>query len=71
MKDDKKTKMGKVHNCELLNVRSGPSLDSESVYIIDAGSEVLIDEESSTESFYKIITASGVDRKSTRLNSSH
>ena len=52
---------GVVHNCTKLNVRKQPSIDSEIVFILNEGSEVSIDEENSTEEWYSITHASGVE----------
>ena len=52
---------GVVHNCTKLNVRKQPSKDSEIVFVLNEGSEVSIDEENSTEEWYSITHASGVE----------
>ena len=52
---------GVVHNCAKLNVRKQPSKDSEIVFVLNEGSEVSIDEENSTEEWYSITHASGVE----------
>ena len=52
---------GVVHNCEKLNVRKHPSKDSEIVFVLNEGSEISIDEENSTEEWYSITHASGVE----------
>lgn len=50
---------GCVTNCFKLNVRKNPSREADVVCIIEAGSDVEIDESGSTEDFYKIYTATG------------
>ena len=52
---------GVVHNCAKLNVRKQPSKDSEIVFVLNEGSEISIDEENSTEEWYSITHASGVE----------
>lgn len=52
---------GVVANCFSLNVRTGPSKDSDVICEILSKSEVEIDESESSEDFYKICTASGVE----------
>lgn len=53
-------KIGIVTDCERLNVREAPVSDAKILIEIPALSEVLIDEKESTDAFYKICTASGV-----------
>lgn len=55
------TKYGVVADCENLNVREAPNPDATVVKIIDKDSEVMIDESESTDDFYKVCTASGVE----------
>lgn len=52
---------GVVTECVRLNVRKTPSSDGEVVSIIDCLTDVVVDLESSTDEFYKISTATGVD----------
>ena len=47
--------------CEKLNVRSDATIDSEPVGIINRGSKVFIYEDESTEEFYKVCTATGLE----------
>lgn len=54
-------KVGVVTDCLKLNVREKASTDSDVVCVIDASSEIVIDEEASTDTFYKICTAAGVE----------
>ena len=48
-------------DCRKLNVRAEPSIDAEVVCVISEGTELLIDEAESTDDFYKICTAAGVE----------
>lgn len=56
-----KFKMGKVADCELLNVRKQPSANAEVVCTIGRNTDVEIDDAKSTSNFYKICVASGVE----------
>ena len=47
--------------CEKLNVRSDATIDSEPVGIINRDSKVFIYEDESTEEFYKVCTATGLE----------
>jgi len=53
--------IGIVVNCKRLNVREKPSVDSNVICVIDCQTELMIYEEESTDEFYKICTASGVE----------
>lgn len=53
--------MGVVAGCALLNVRAEPSLDAEIACQIVDGAELVIDETDSTEFFYRVCTATGVE----------
>jgi len=48
--------IGVVVNCSRLNVRGKASTDAEVLKIIDAGAQVKIYEEESTEEFYKVLS---------------
>ena len=50
---------GTVTACTKLNVRKMPKAGSDVVCVLDINSEVVIDEERSTEEFYRVTTASG------------
>lgn len=52
---------GVVHECAKLNVRKEPSTSAPVVCTILKGTEVAIFEEESTDEFYKICTASGIE----------
>lgn len=58
----KKERFGVVANCTTLNVRKGPSVESDVVSSIKCLTKVAIDEENSANDFYKIsVTLSGSD----------
>lgn len=54
-------KMGVVTDCFKLNVREEPDGAANIICTLDLATEVEIDEDNSTEDFYKIYTASGVE----------
>ena len=54
-------KTGRVFNCAKLNVRQEPKATASVVCEISCHTEVEIDEEESTDDFYKIYTASGIE----------
>lgn len=58
---DKTEVIGVVTNCLRLNLRQKPSQDSDVVTILSALSEVRVDMEASTDSFYKVCTAAGIE----------
>lgn len=53
--------VGYVTNCAKLNVRDEPTPHSNVLCTIEQDSEVEIDEAQSTEDYYKICTAAGVE----------
>ena len=53
--------VGIVTNCQSLNVRHEPNTDSEVAAILQAGDEVIIIKEDSTDEFYKVNTTAGVE----------
>ncbi len=55
------TKVGIVTDCMNLNVRKAPDSDADIICQIPCLSEILIDEAGSTEDFYKVCTAAGVE----------
>lgn len=57
----KEQKIGVVTDCLVLNVREAPSTDAPVVCTINASTEIVIDEEETTDTFYKICTAAGVE----------
>lgn len=54
-------KAGVVTDCERLNVRETPSVGATVVAVLPALSSVTVDLEQSTEDFYKVCTAEGVE----------
>lgn len=52
---------GRVVNCKKLNVREEPETDADIVCVIDALTDVVIDEEDSTDEFYKVYLSSGLE----------
>lgn len=59
--EETKEIIGVVSNCEKLNVRSNPDKDSDVLYTLNKGNEVMIDKEASTSEFYKVITGAGLE----------
>lgn len=55
------TKLGTVFNCDRLNVRARPDALSEVVSILEAGSEVIINEKKSSNEFYNVSTSAGIE----------
>lgn len=53
--------LGVVAGCEKLNVREEASLEAGVVCELVKNTEVMIDEENSTNDFYKICTGAGVE----------
>lgn len=53
--------VGVVTDCVRLNVRKRPESTAEVITTIDCLTEVVIDEEQSTDGFYKICTAAGIE----------
>lgn len=53
--------IGIVTDCRLLNVRKEANTDSPIICVIPALSEVMIDPTESTDEFYKVCTAAGVE----------
>lgn len=52
---------GVVIGCAKLNVRETPSMYGTIVCTIDEKTEVIIDEKESTEDYYKVCLASGIE----------
>lgn len=52
---------GYVSGCSKLNVRKGPGIDARPLTIISENTEVEIDMANSTDEWYGVITASGVE----------
>lgn len=53
-------KIGRVVNCEVLNVRKEPSINASVICTVNESSEVEIDEDASTDEFYKVALVNGV-----------
>ena len=60
-KEPRKITMGVVTNCTKLNVREAPNKDSSIICTIDCLTEVMINDEESTDDFYKVCIASGTE----------
>lgn len=58
----KKNPIGHVSNCEMLNIRSKPSITSEILTIVNKETKVEINEDFSTDDFYsvKVISEQGI-----------
>ena len=54
-------KIGFVTNCKKLNVREEPRTDADIVCEVDYQTELMIDENESTEEFYKVFTIVGIE----------
>lgn len=54
-------KIGRVFGCTSLNVRKAPKTNAMVICTINCHAEVEIDELESTDDFYKICTASGIE----------
>ncbi len=54
-------KIGVVVNCKRLNIREGPTVDAPVIGEVACQTELIIEEADSTEEFYKICTASGIE----------
>lgn len=52
---------GVVINCARLRVRQQPSVEAIILGEINEGSDLLINEEESTQDFYKVYTAAGIE----------
>lgn len=59
--DEPKHISGVVVDCVKLNVREQPNPNADILGIINEGSEVLVNEEESTDDFYKICTSAGLE----------
>lgn len=54
-------KIGIVTNCKKLNIRKEPKPDAAIIGNVDCQTELMIDETESTDDFYKICTATGIE----------
>lgn len=59
--ESEEIKIGLVSNCKKLNVREKPTIESSVVCEIVCRAELMIDEKESTEEFYKVYTAAGIE----------
>lgn len=57
----KKFMTGTVDNCKMLNVRAEPKSNAEVVRAIPVDTMVMIDPDESTDDFYKVYLADGVE----------
>lgn len=55
------SKVGVVTGCEKLRVRKGPNVTADVICEIAKSTAVIIDDESSSNDFYKVCTESGVE----------
>lgn len=53
--------VGIVTDCKKLRVRNYPELEANIICEIEVNSKVMIDENESTEEFYKVCTETGID----------
>lgn len=53
--------MGIVCDCKNLNIRKQPAGDADVLGMLPAEAEVMVDESESTDEFFKVITASGLE----------
>ena len=53
--------IGKIRDCDKLNVREEPTTEAKVICKLDKLSEVQIDKTNSTKDFYKILTSTGVN----------
>ena len=58
--ESEEIKIGLVSNCKL-NVREKPTVEAPVVCEIVCQTELMIDEKESTEEFYKVCTAAGIE----------
>ena len=52
---------GKVIDCNFLNVREQASVDANVVCLVSKDDKVMINKNESTEDFYKVCTATGIE----------
>lgn len=53
--------IGLVANCKRLNIREGPTVDAPVICEVACQTELMIEEADSTEDFYKVCTAAGIE----------
>ena len=54
-------KLGVIVDCIKLNVRKEPTIKSDVACVLEAVSNFVVNEEESTEEFYKVVTVDGVE----------
>ena len=59
--ESEEIKIGFVSNCKKLNVREKPTVEAPVVCEIVCRTELMVDEKESTEEFYKVCTAAGIE----------
>ena len=59
--EDVTDKVGEVSGCDKLRMRKDPNSEAAVVFEIKAGTKVLIDEEASTDEYYKVCTEAGAE----------
>lgn len=57
----KESKVGVVTNCQKLNVRRESTLGNNIITTLLVGAVLVIDEDGSTDKFYKVITETGLE----------
>lgn len=56
-----KVAMGVLLNCEKLNVRTEPNKEADVVLVANSKTEFVIDESNSTEDWFSVRTAAGIE----------
>lgn len=56
-----KTKTGVVTGCKMLNVREAPNANCKVVCVINENSEVIIDDDGSTDDWFKVCAENGAE----------
>jgi hypothetical protein len=59
--ESEEIKIGLVSNCKKLNIREKPTVESPVICEVDYQAELMIDENESTEEFYKVFTVAGIE----------
>ena len=53
--------VGIITNCTKLNIRKEPKVNAEVLCVVDHHTEVVVNLDESTDDFYKICTAAGIE----------
>lgn len=53
--------VGIITNCTKLNIRKEPAMTAEILCVVDSRTEVIVNLDESTDDFYKVCTAAGVE----------